>query len=160
MRTRVSLFAATVVAALGWGIVSAADQTVRIEGTFDFVPNVRIFSTERFVPGRTGVRSGDTVTWTDATGVNHTVTIVNQADLPDTIPEVFGCALCEAAEVAHANGSVPVLNVGGAGLDNAGDSLWVPANASVAAIVSAPAGTTLYYLCAIHPWMQGSLRVT
>ena len=27
-------------------------------------------------------------------------------------------------------------------------------------VVSAPAGTTLYYVCAIHPWMQGEIKVT
>jgi imidazolonepropionase-like amidohydrolase len=27
-------------------------------------------------------------------------------------------------------------------------------------VVSAPPGTTLYYLCAIHPWMQGKIVVT
>ncbi|MGI8421234.1 MAG: cupredoxin domain-containing protein [Gaiellaceae bacterium] len=25
--------------------------------------------------------------------------------------------------------------------------------------VSAPAGTTLYFLCAVHPWMQGKIIV-
>ena len=25
---------------------------------------------------------------------------------------------------------------------------------------SAPAGTTLSYVCAVHPWMQGSIVVT
>jgi hypothetical protein len=26
--------------------------------------------------------------------------------------------------------------------------------------VTASAGTTLHYLCIIHPWMQGSIKVT
>jgi len=26
--------------------------------------------------------------------------------------------------------------------------------------VTAPAGTTLFYICAIHPWMQGIINVT
>jgi hypothetical protein len=30
---------------------------------------------------------------------------------------------------------------------------------SISARVTAPAGTTLYYLCALHPWMQGSIKV-
>ena len=46
------------------------------------------------------------------------------------------------------------------GLDVAGDSLLVDAdNQSIRARVTAPAGTTLRYLCAIHSWMQGKLVV-
>jgi hypothetical protein len=26
-------------------------------------------------------------------------------------------------------------------------------------VVTAKAGTTLYYMCAVHPWMQGSIKV-
>jgi hypothetical protein len=26
--------------------------------------------------------------------------------------------------------------------------------------VTAPAGTTLYFMCAVHPWMQAKLVVT
>jgi hypothetical protein len=43
----------------------------------------------------------------------------------------------------------------------AGDSLLVDADHPVIkARVSAPAGTTLRFICAIHPWMQGKLIVT
>jgi hypothetical protein len=31
--------------------------------------------------------------------------------------------------------------------------------ARIAAAVTAPPGTTLLYLCAIHPWMQGEITV-
>jgi plastocyanin len=27
-------------------------------------------------------------------------------------------------------------------------------------VISAFAGTTLYYICALHPWMQGKIVVT
>jgi plastocyanin len=40
-----------------------------------------------------------------------------------------------------------------------GDSLFQAPGKNVSAVVSAPAGTTLYYLCAIHPWMQGKIVV-
>jgi hypothetical protein len=51
------------------------------------------------------------------------------------------------------------VNVGGPGLDQSGDSLLFFAGESISAEISAAAGTTLYYLCAIHPWMQGSITV-
>jgi hypothetical protein len=31
--------------------------------------------------------------------------------------------------------------------------------ASIEQVVSAKAGTTLYFMCAVHPWMQGSIKV-
>jgi hypothetical protein len=44
-------------------------------------------------------------------------------------------------------------------LDQPGDSLWLAPGATISSQVSAPAGTTLFYLCAIHGWMQGRLTV-
>ncbi|MGH2651068.1 MAG: cupredoxin domain-containing protein, partial [Actinomycetota bacterium] len=61
----------------------------------------------------------------------------------------------------HFGGGPPVLviEVGGPGLDAPGDSLLLFPGESISASVSAPAGSTLFYLCAIHPWMQGSITV-
>jgi hypothetical protein len=52
-----------------------------------------------------------------------------------------------------------VVNVGAPGLDQPGDSLLFFPGESISAEVSAAAGTTLSYLCAIHPWMIGSITV-
>jgi hypothetical protein len=52
-----------------------------------------------------------------------------------------------------------VIDVGSPGLDAPGDSLLFFAGESISATISAPAGSTLFYLCAIHPWMQGSISV-
>ena len=56
------------------------------------------------------------------------------------------------------------------GLSAPGDSLLLCPNpnpqqkscgkGSVSWIVSAPAGSTLYFFCAIHAWMQGVIHVT
>ena len=35
--------------------------------------------------------------------------------------------------------------------------MWMSGH--VAAKITAPAGTVLHYFCAIHPWMQGTIRV-
>ena len=56
-----------------------------------------------------------------------------------------------------------ILNQGKPGFNTRGDSLALaPAGPHKQAKVqvTAPAGTTLYYLCAIHPWMQGTIVVT
>ena len=56
-----------------------------------------------------------------------------------------------------------VLNKGPEGFDEEGDSLALAPKGphkSGTVVISAPAGTTLYYMCAIHPWMQGKIVVT
>ena len=54
------------------------------------------------------------------------------------------------------------LDKGQPGLDAVGDSLAIQpgAHKSIKEIVSAPAGTTLHFICAVHPWMQGQIVVT
>ena len=55
-----------------------------------------------------------------------------------------------------------ILNKGQPGLDTPGDSVAIQqpgTHHSVTINVSAPAGTTLYFMCAVHPWMQGKIIV-
>jgi hypothetical protein len=92
------------------------------------------------------------------------VTIVAQSDLPTTADEVFACQVCGDAFAAHFPAPPPappvlVVDVGAAGLDAAGDSLLLFDDQSVSATVSAASGSTLFYLCAVHPWMQGQINV-
>jgi hypothetical protein len=54
-----------------------------------------------------------------------------------------------------------VVNAGKPGLNQPGDSLLIDADHPVTrARVTASPGTTLHFICVIHPWMQGKLRVT
>jgi plastocyanin len=148
---------------LSTGIVLAADKTVRTTGDEKFVPNAMIQATLRFTPGMIRVSSGDVVTWVhdDQTPAPHTVTIVEE--LPATIEEVFGCGApgepCGDALAGHSVGPTFVLNAGAPGLDAPGDSLLFFDDGSISAPVSAPTGSRLLYLCAIHPWMQGEINV-
>jgi plastocyanin len=142
-------------------VVVAADKNVRTLGDERVVLNSMVQATLRFTPGMIKVASGGTVTWThdDLTTAPHTITIV--ANPPGaSLDEIFACAECAAALAAHsAGGFNPVVNVGAAGLDTPGDSLFLFDDQSVTATVTAPSGTTLKYLCAIHPWMQGTIQV-
>jgi plastocyanin len=150
------------------GSVSAGPgRTVRITGDEKFVPNTMIMATLRFTPGPITVASGDTVTWSNQTDEPHTITIVDASDVPTTIDEVFGCTApggaCSPALAGHFT-NPPTMVLGGgsdgtAGLDGVGDSLLVFPNGTISAPVTASAGTTLHYLCAIHPWMIGSINV-
>ncbi|HTK45637.1 MAG TPA: plastocyanin/azurin family copper-binding protein [Patescibacteria group bacterium] len=161
MRRIFALVAALATLVLLSNVVVAADRSVRTIGDERVVLNSMVQATLRFTPGMIKVASGGTVTWThdDNTTAPHTVTIV--ANPPGaSLDEIFACAECAAALAAHsAGGFNPVVNVGGPGLDAAGDSLFIFDDQTVSATVTAPSGTTLKYLCAIHPWMQGTIVV-
>jgi len=162
MRARLTFMVAVASAlVLTTGVVLAADKTVRTNGDNRFVANAMIQSTLRFTPGTIRVESGSEVTWQhdDRTTEPHTITIVEEADLPTSADEVFACEACGAALDGHFGGGGPVLDVGALGLDAPGDSLLFFDGESVTATVSAGPGTTLSYLCAIHPWMQGEINV-
>jgi hypothetical protein len=55
-----------------------------------------------------------------------------------------------------------VVDKGQAGLDEPGDSIAIegPKHKSISIKVTAAAGTTLHFMCAVHPWMQGTIKVT
>jgi plastocyanin len=118
------------------------------------------------------VHSGDTVTWHNTTGAPHTFTVVNKAALPSSLPQVFACLsiapmtgkpnLCLATLQAHKRFTlrpVLIINKGKTGLDTVGDSHVVLPQKDRTTPISAAAGSTLFYLCAIHPWMQGEIDV-
>lgn len=167
MKRRLSALTAGIlaVALMGTVTASAADQLIRSTGDERVVPNAMVQATLRFTPGFASVNSGDDVTWQhdDRTTAPHTATIV--AEFPEaTLDAIFGCGApdqpCGQALAAHmAGGFNPVVDVGAPGFGSPGDSLFFFDDGSITATVTAPAGVTLKYLCAIHPWMQGELRV-
>jgi plastocyanin len=162
--------AVVLLGALALGLVTsvgaaASPGIIAVRGGESFVPNALIQSTFRFSPGQVVADSGQILTWVDedrSAEEPHTVTLVDEADLPTDVEEVFGCQApgepCDVALTAHFGGG-PVIDVGSPGLDAPGDSLLFFAGESISATISAPAGSTLFYLCAIHPWMQGSISV-
>lgn len=166
MRRLFSVLAAVVSLALATNVALAvSDRGVRTMGDERVVPNAMVQATLRFTPGMIKVTSGEELTWThdDNTTAPHTITIVEAFPEP-TLDAVFACGApdqpCGIALAAHsAGGFNPVVEAGAPGLDAPGDSLFFFDDTSVTAIVSAPAGTTLKYLCAIHPWMQGEIVV-
>jgi plastocyanin len=146
-------------------VVATAGNHVRTMGDERVVPNAMVQATLRFTPGMIRVASGESITWThaDESTAPHTVTVVEEFPAA-TLDAIFGCGNpgepCAVALAAHtANGFTPVVNVGSPGLDSPGDSLFIFDDQSITAQVTAPSGTTLKYLCAIHPWMQGTITV-
>jgi plastocyanin len=137
-------------------------RTVFMVGRDTFQPNVFFHSTFRFWPGRIRTHPGATITWPNRTDAPHTITLVRRQDLPRTVPQLFNCAPCRAALAAHHFPAGPIQAVVPAGdrtLNAIGDSRFVAPHSRITTRIGARAGTRLYYLCAIHPWMQGEIDV-
>ena len=139
------------------------ENRVLVLGADTFEANVLIQSTYRFSPERIYVTSGEHLRWVDEDEGNdpHTITVVRRSQLPDAFGDLFACEPCNDALGAHFSGPEPTIKVnqGPSGLNEPGDSLLQLPDDAVGAAVKAPAGTTLSYLCAIHPWMQGRITV-
>ena len=113
------------------------------------------------------VKSGDTVTLRDKSteGQPHTLSLIKK--LPKTPGQIMGCEACGPLMAAHeANmetGEVAkeLVEAGGDGFDTggdkttAGDSIFLPPKGKVTFKVTAKKGTTLNFVCAVHPWMLG-----
>ncbi len=105
----------------------------------------------------------------------HTFTVVLQKDRPRTAAQLFHCKVCEKLGKAHgadpnsdAPPKFPFLEngVGQAtppSVDLPGDSGVTGKGKKgehIDLTVTAPSGTTLYFMCLIHPWMQSEVHVT
>jgi hypothetical protein len=104
----------------------------------------------------------------------HTFTVVMQKDRPKTGLQMLRCKICETLGKAH--GANPESNAppkfpfleNGVGqktppsVDKPGDSGVTGSgkkNEHIDLKVTAPAGTKLYFMCLIHPWMQAEVDV-
>ncbi len=154
----------------GGVVVLAKDKGVT------FAANKYIQDNMYFAPGTVSVKSGDSLTFKfgDTKAMEpHTLTIVKKSDLPKTGAEIENCKVCERYATPHLkNPKAPpdqknpivhwTLDKGQPGLDTVGDSIAIQQpgpHKSITVEVSAPAGTTLYFVCAVHPWMQGKIVV-
>jgi plastocyanin len=135
-------------------------------GDFKTKINRNIRLTYRFAPSHIEVDRGDRVTFVNAARLQegHTITIASKGELPTNIEEIFGCgpsgSACAPAR-DHNGGNLKLEDDddGERGLDGVGDSLFQRRNQSISRRVTASSGTRLHYVCAIHPWMQGHIKV-
>ncbi len=141
--------------------LASGDPKVKAEGTEIFLRNSLIQATFHWSADSVSVKSGKPIQFVSVTKGEepHTITVVNRDELPSTIDEVFNCGVC--------NKSLKLLDGhpfydpdGDGGLNKRLDTWFLPAHQSISVKVTAPPGTTLYYLCAIHPWMQARIKVT
>jgi hypothetical protein len=143
-------------------------KRMSIVGHFVFKAGQSVFDDQRFTPRKFDIASGGHVTLRNRAKTEdpHTISLVKKAQLPDS----FDCAVCGEIFAAHGvneeTGDIanPVVNVGAEGFDQPGDSIVIAPKrkkdvTKVSFDVTAAKGTTLYFLCAVHPWMQGRIRV-
>ena len=120
------------------------------------------------------VRSGGTLhIVNNAHDGPHTFSVVKKSDLPRTNRQINQCSICQTIGQEHGadpNSDAPPTHLfveNGVGQDTApnvdkpGDSAFIGPDpgSSVDLTVTAKKGTTLYFMCAIHPWMQAKVIV-
>jgi plastocyanin len=129
-----------------------------------------ITDTLHFGPQAVQIKSGGTLTIVNTTDPAakgpHSFSIVKKSQLPRTASQVENCAVC--GQIAQAHGADPnspapptklVVDVGAPGFDQPGDSIFIGAKGSTPVKITARKGTVLYYMCAVHAWMQGKVIV-
>ena len=149
---------------------------VKESWSLKLVPNRYVQDGMRFDKDVYNVKSGGTVVFrmTQAQEGPHTLTVVAPKDLPKTPQQAFNCKICNKLAKAHGadpNSEAPpkfLYLENGVGqnappkLDRPGDSGFVPPKkgATISFKVTAKKGTTLTFMCLVHPWMQAKIKVS
>jgi plastocyanin len=169
-----ALALAVAVAAVAPAVAAPAPSkaTLKAVGKVEFKPNRYVKDGMHFNKDVVTVKSGGTLSLVDKTGQPHSFSLVKKGQLPRTMEQMEGCfgpGPCDELAVAHGavdpetgeerDPTTPLVDVGKAGFDQAGDSVLIAPNGKASVKITAKKGTTLYYICAIHPWMQGKVVV-
>ncbi len=155
---------------VGVAITSAGSgvTTIYTRGDEVLKPGAFVRADLRFSTTNATVKSGDWINWTsaDKTGAPHTITIGTADERVQTFSDfVLGtCPACDArigaALGGHFGGGLIDIDAGGNGqFEDPGDSVIFFPGQTVNKQINSPGGTTLLYMCAIHPWMQGTINV-
>jgi plastocyanin len=168
---------AAVIAGVAVASSHAAGLTIKAtDKGASYVINKSVTDKMYFTPGVATVKSGQTLTFEyDGKPAEepHTITIVSSKDLPKTAAQINNCNICNRTAAGHLkNPKAPpgptndiahwTVDKGKPGLDGPGDSVAIEGakHKSISIKVTAPAGTVLHFICAVHPWMQGTIKVT
>jgi hypothetical protein len=161
----------TVLLALTANASAAAPKraVVRAQGQLEFKPNAFLKESYRYRPHVVPIRTGGTLSLVERIGESHTFSVVRRVQRPRNAKQFNACfadsGACIAILDAHgasdgAAPAKPLVNSGAAGFDQPGDSVVLPPRSRGTKVkVTARAGTRLYFMCAIHPQMQGEVAV-
>ena len=146
--------------------------TITAEHLPNLKPNRELGQTDDLRWGRatTRIRSGGRLTLKNLTrgpapipNEIHNFSIVTSRQVPTTQLQALDCRICKAINDRHkldpntGQPAIAVVNRGRKGVDRPGDSIAFGGTRK--ARVTAKAGSTLRFICAIHPHMQGKLKV-
>jgi plastocyanin len=168
------LIAATLgifVIAAGPAVAAPKKNTIAAVGGMKVKANAYVQDAQRWDANTYSIKSGATVTLRDKTtdGQPHTLSLIKS--LPKTPAQIMGCQACGPLNLGHevdmmsGNVGKPVIEAGAAGFetagdkDAAGDSIYLPVKGKVTFKVTARKGSTLSFVCAVHPWMLGQIKV-
>jgi plastocyanin len=176
MLRRKTLAAAAVTALAGSALIagpaSAATKTLNVIGSEKFNPGVSVTDNQRFQARVLTVAKNDKIKIVNKTGNEHTFSTVKKSDLPKSFADfekpIFG-KYFEVHGVPEGDGPPAVPVVDGFApvssdnpliIDEVGDSTLFPGKKQGPTLtVGADTGANLWYLCLIHPWMQGKVQV-
>jgi plastocyanin len=179
MTRRIPVAAVAAVAAFGVAAAPAAaakKNEIRVVGGVKMKAGKWVKDDQRFKAMATTVKSGATVNVVNKTKMDpHTISFIEKKYLPKSLFEenpVFG-PLMAAHQAPEGEGEPGVLVVDDGAADTndvlevdtlgnettAGDSIFFAPGQNVSFKVTAAKGSTLPYFCAIHPWMQGKIKV-
>ena len=122
------------------------------------------------------VRSGGTLHIVNkADDGPHSLSIVAKKDLPRTVKQINECSICQTIGQEHGadpnsdapptftytNDGVGTNDASVVGFNKPGDSVFIAGKpgSSADVKVTAKKGTKLFFMCAIHPWMQAKVIV-
>jgi hypothetical protein len=160
--------------------LATAESTTAIPGEAVTTIEIKLEGKKLGFVGPTTVHQGEELRIVNDTKPSqvgpHTFSLVTQGSLPKTAKARQSCFtpdhIClSIAEWHHFNPKTekigkPEVEVGTEGwstmgsLKKEGDSWFTEkAGAETERQVTAKVGTTLYFMCAVHPWMQGKVKV-
>jgi plastocyanin len=172
-RTPIALAAVAALAVAAPALAKPAPNTIETHGSAKIKINEYLQDGQKFVPGDITVKSGATVTLRNKStdGAPHSLSLLAKSALPKTVAAVMQCPACGPLLAAHqadpntGEVKVPLVDVGQPGFDTmgtkttAGDSIFLPPHGKVSFKVTAAKGSVLHFFCAVHPWMQGTIKV-
>lgn len=152
------------------GSSGPSKATLVIKGGTTFKINKFQKDSVRWVPGTVAIASGGTLTISNQASDPdpHTFSIVKHSQLPKTPDQIENCEICN--EIAKSHGvnpaeqqsgppPIPTVDPGKDGFNEPGDSQVIGPHQTLKLTITAKPGSKLYFLCAVHPWMQGVVKV-
>jgi hypothetical protein len=166
--------AVSVAAAVAVPATAQPDASARVQlntiGGVTFKANRFIKDGMRFSKDTVRADRGDRLVLRDRTKQPHTLSVVRRNQLPRRVRQIDACfenGPCGRLFVEHGavnpetgeeqDPTTPVVNKGRAGLDRPGDSVLIPPGGRTSVAISG--NNDMFYLCAVHPWMQGKIDV-